>query len=106
MQRPAAGAYGIDAHRTAWDEYRYEVEAGPTPQLDSAWEFDLHQIINPHIGDLAPADATLCSVAMSFMMDGDEAGLMEEPGVYKEAILWGISEQLREMADQENFRNS
>jgi hypothetical protein len=43
---------------------------------------------------------------MSFMMDGDEAGLMEAPAVYKDAIIWGVKQQLREMADEENFRKA
>lgn len=104
--RPASGAYGIEEHTSAWDEYRYEVGEGPTPTLDSSWDVDLYQIINPFVGDLMQADAVLCSVAMSFMMDGDEAGLTEEPAVYKDAIVWGIRQQLYELADEENFRKA
>jgi hypothetical protein len=104
QQRPASEIYGIDEHRTAWHEYRYEVEEGPTPTVEAAWDFDLDQIISSFLVDLSPPDAVLCSVAMSFMMDADEAGLMERPSVYEEAIVWGIRDRLYRMADEENFR--
>jgi hypothetical protein len=104
--RLASGAYGVDDHESAWDEYRYEVAEGPTPLLESAWDIDLGQQIEPLIDQLPEPDAILCSVAMSFMMDGDEAGLMEKPAIYKDAILWGVCQQLHEIADEENFREA
>ena len=103
-ERAASGVYGADEHWTLWDEYRYEVQEGPTPTLDGAWDFDLLQIVQSLVRKLPKPDAVLCSVAMSFMMDGDEAGLLEEPSVYEDAIIWGVRQRLYQMADEESFR--
>lgn len=42
----ASGIYGDDYyHRTCWDEYRFEVENGPHPLLESAWDMTIHQLV-------------------------------------------------------------
>ena len=104
MQRwPASGIFGGDEHERLWHEYRYEVENGPTPMLESAWEKTIHDFVGGALLTLIPDEAVLCSIGASWDMDGDEADLANEPAIFGDALKNVVSAILHEMADRENF---
>lgn len=70
---PATGIYSGDhGHKTLWDEYRYEVEHGPTALLEDAWSLTLTPFLSDAIDRVPDHAAMLLSVYAAWELDRDE----------------------------------
>lgn len=67
LQRiPASGIFGDDFnYRTLWDEYCHELQHGPHPGLEFAWDGTISPFIEACIDKLSPRERDLLELALS-----------------------------------------
>lgn len=59
---PASGVWGM-GFKSVWDEYCYEVQEGPTPQLRGAFEATVDPMLDYALSRLPDTEAVLISFA-------------------------------------------
>lgn len=69
-RHPASGIFGDFGHRTLWDEFCYEVQYGPTSQLEGAWDHTLSGFAQAVVEQMPAHVAALLSW---YLADRDDA---------------------------------
>ena len=97
--------YGEDFRpRHLWNEYCYEVQEGPTPQLEWSWENTIQPYVTHRIEQLPSELAVLLTIASQW--DADQLELQDGTLRSDELISRGIWGALRELADGDATRRS
>lgn len=80
LQRfPATDIYGDDhRHRTLWDELRFEVENGPTLELEAAWEDALRPMARDVIEHMPAHTQALIGWHLSSLKSNDPEESFDE----------------------------
>ena len=92
--------YGEDSHpRHLWDEYCFEVQEGPTPQLEWSWGHTIQPYVTHRIEQLPSEVAVLLTVASQW--DADQFELQDGALRSDELISRGIWGALRELVDSD-----
>jgi hypothetical protein len=95
---PASGIFDRPDHRCLWDEYCLQVQEGP-PQLSSAWDLTIDQVIDPLIEEIARSDAVLLTLWRAWLKH-DFADSPDHETWNPEAIRTGVLEQLDLLAKE------
>lgn len=95
MQRlPAAGIFGDDTgHRTLWDELRFDIQNGPAPALEVAWDQSLRAIAFDVVERMSEHMQALLSWHLA-SLDTD----LPDDGVNEDALIEAVCGAAREIA--------
>ncbi len=102
---PPSFIYGEDFRpRHLWDEYCFEVQEGPTSQLEWSWERTIQPHVMHRLEMLPSTVAVLLTMASQRTLDelDHQDGKMQSD----ELISRGIWSALRELADDDATRRS
>ena len=100
---PPSHVYGEDfCPRQLWDEYCFEVQEGPTDQLEWSWEHTIQPLIANRIDQLPSEVGVLLTIASQWAVDDFE----HQDGAVKsdELLARGVWIALRELASQQIAR--
>jgi hypothetical protein len=95
----ASGIWGVD-FRTFWDEYSYEVQEGPTPELRPAFEKTIHPLLTTALDRLTESEAALISYAVCLEDPASDTSdwIEHVPFVAPEALLNGLKDKVDTLA--------
>ena len=88
LQRlPASGIFGGYRFKSVWDEYCHEVQHGPTPTLEWAWDQTIRPMISYPFSRLPAHIALLISVGADYeLTQFDDMVVCIQPDVVFEAV--------------------
>lgn len=86
-----------------WSDWRYEVDHGPTPALEWAWDETLSAIVTAFLDRMTADELLFASAAADWRSDSSQV-FDHRIGIDPRLILCDVRERLHRMADAENFR--
>lgn len=99
------GIFGDDHnHSHLWDEYCFEVQHGPTPELERAWKDHIQPFVAHRLSGLSEIEADLLSVAAEWSfetIDRLDGSARRDDLISQE--IWGA---LRDLADDDAKRRA